>query len=80
MLRLTAILDAEDPDWRQHTIIMLDGASYHIRGDALKAMAALRVPVMFAGPYGYDGSPAEKLFAHLKIGDLNPAGIKTGKR
>ena len=35
---------------------------------------------MIAGPYGYDGAPAEKLFALLKIGDLNPANIKTGKR
>lgn len=80
MHRLTAILDGEDPDWRDYTIIVLDGASYHIRGDALKAMAALRVPLVYAGPYGYDGSACEKLFAHLKVGDLNPAGIKTGKK
>ena len=80
MVRLMGILDAEDPDWRDHTIILLDGASYHIRADALKAMAALSVPVVFAGPYAYDGSPCEKLFAHLKVGDLNPGGIKTGKR
>jgi hypothetical protein len=80
MLRLAQILDHEDPDWRRYTICLLDGATYHVRNDALKAMAALKIPVMFAGPYAYDGSPAEKLFAHLKFGDLNPAGIKTGKR
>ena len=43
-------------------------------------MAALEVPTMLAGPYGYDASPCEKLFAHLKVGDLNPADIATGKR
>ena len=80
MVRLSTILDSEDPDWREHTIILLDGASYHVRGDAMKAMGALKIPVVFAGPYAYDGSPAEKLFAHLKVGDLNPACIKTGKR
>ena len=80
MHRLTAILDGEDPDWREHTIILLDGASYHIRADAMKAMAALRLPIVYAGPYAYDGSPCEKLFAHLKVGDINPDAIKTGKR
>ena len=24
-------LDAEDPDWREHSLILLDGASYHTR-------------------------------------------------
>ena len=80
MQRLTAILDFEDPAWRDYTIILLDGASYHIRGEALNAMAALRMPVVFAGPYAYDASPCEKLFAHLKVGDINPEDVKTGKR
>lgn len=78
--RLTEILDYEEPQWREYTVVLLDGASYHVRSDALKAMAALRIPVIFAGPYAYDGSPAEKLFAHLKVGDLNPGSVKTGKR
>ena len=37
-------------------------------------------PMPSPGPYGYDGSACEKLFAHLKVGDLNPDDIQSGKR
>ena len=80
LFRLAACLDAEDPDWRSYTVIMLDGASYHVNDEARRALAALAIPAVFAGPYGYDGSPAEKLFAHLKVGDINPACLKTGRK
>ena len=80
LLRLVAIFDTEDPDWRSNTVVVLDNASYHHSEEAQRAMAALEVPTMLAGPYGYDASPCEKLFAHLKVGDLNPADIATGKR
>ena len=60
-------------------MIYLDNASYHCN-EVLTAMAKLQIPVLFAGPYGYDGSPCEKLFAHLKLGELVPDGISTGKK
>ena len=59
---------------------MLDGASYHRGEEACKVYAALQLPVMISGPYGYDGAPAEKLFSLLKIGNLNPENMKTGKK
>ena len=77
---LSRQLDGEDPDWRDNTILVLDGAAYHRGTEARKALAALRIPTMIAGPYGYDAAPAEKLFALLKVGDLNPFCIKTGKK
>ena len=80
ILRLVAILDCEDSDWRDNTIVVIDNASYHHCDQTLKALAALHVPTMLAGPYGYDGSPCEKLFALLKVGDLNPGDIASGKR
>ena len=80
ILRLVAIFDCEDPDWRENSIVVLDNASYHHGDETLEALAILRVPTMLAGPYGYDGSPCEKLFAHLKVGDLNPGDISSGKR
>ena len=80
MLRLAAILDCEDPDWRNNSIFVVDNASYHRSDDSLEAFRVLNIPVMAAGPYGYDASPCEKLFAHLKVGDLNPAEIASGKR
>ena len=78
--RLVLILDAEDPDWRDETILVLDGALTHRSEETRRAMAALKVPAMIAGPYGFDASPCEKLFALLKVGELNPNDIKTGKR
>ena len=69
LLRLAAILDFEDPDWRSSTVIVVDNASYHRSSDTLEALTALDIPMMATGPYGYDGSPCEKLFAHLKVGD-----------
>ena len=80
MLRLAAILDFEDPDWRANTVIIADNAGYHRSADTLEALQVLDVPVLATGPYGYDASPCEKLFAHLKVGDLNPADIASGKR
>lgn len=73
-------LDGEDPDWRENTLLVLDGASIHRSEEACRAMSALQIPAMIAGPYGFDGSPCEKLFALLKAGDLNPWEIPTGKK
>ena len=66
LFRLAGCLDAEDPDWRSYTFIMLDGASYHVNDEAKKALSALAIPTVFAGPYGYDGSPAEKTVCSLE--------------
>ena len=74
------MLDTEDHDWRERTILVLDGAYIHRSEETRRAMAALRIPAMIAGPYGFDGSPAEKLFSLLKVGNLNPWMIKTGKK
>ena len=78
--RLALLLDAEDANWRDNTILVLDGATTHHSEEARRALSALQIPAMISGPYGFDGSPAEKLFALLKVGDLNPGQIKTGKR
>ena len=78
--RLVIDLDGENPDWREDTILVLDGASIHRSDETCRSMAALRIPAMIAGPYGFDGSPVEKLFAILKTGELNQWGVKTGKR
>ena len=80
LYRLVMTLDSEDPEWRNSSVLVLDGASIHRSEETCRAMAALKIPVMIAGPYGFDGSPCEKLFAQLKVGNLNPDCIKTGKR
>jgi hypothetical protein len=40
----------------------------------------LRLPaLMVLGPYSYDASPCELLFAALKSVDINPRHVPTGK-
>ena len=80
IVRLVAILDAEDWNWRESTVIVFDNATYHTSDETMEALRVHDVPTMLTGPYGYDGSPCEKLFAHFKYGDFNPGNIKTGKR
>ena len=78
--RLALQLDCEDPDWRNDTLLVLDGAKTHRSEETRRAMAALQLPVMIAGPYGFDGMPAETVFSLLKVGELNPWRTATGKR
>ena len=35
---------------------------------------------MYSGPYAYDSASIERLFAHLKLGELNEARVPTGKK
>ena len=80
LIRLVAVLDAEDPAWRESTVIVLDNATYHSSDETKEVLQALFIPTLFTGPYGYDGSPCEKLFAQFKYGDFNPGSIATGKK
>ena len=43
-------------------------------------MNLLRIPVIFTGPYSYDGAAAELLFAYFKNSDINVEGLPTGKK
>ena len=35
---------------------------------------------MYSGPYSYSTAPIELVFAALKLGDLNPHHLPTGKK
>ena len=39
-----------------------------------------QIPVLFSGPYSYDGSPIEKIFASIKMRDLNPKAMSFKSR
>jgi len=80
MQRLALQLDSEDSDLRNDTLLELDGATTHRSKETSRAMAALQIPAMIGGPYGFDGMPAETVFSLLEAGDLNPWRIPTGKR
>ena len=43
-------------------------------------LARLQLNVCYTGVYSYSSSPIESVFAALKLGELNPARLPTGKR
>ena len=72
LTQLAGQLDLDRPDWRSNTVILLDGAKYHINDEVIGHLSRLKMPVIFTGPRSYDACPCELLFAHLKKVDLNP--------
>ena len=43
-------------------------------------LARMQLPTMYTAPYSYSAAPVELVFAALKLGDLNPNRLPTGKR
>ena len=77
---LCKVLDAEDANWREETVVLLDNAAYHRSPEARAAVKKLGIPVIFSGPYSYVSAPIELYFGLLKRGDLNPERQQLGKR
>ena len=40
----------------------------------------MNLPVLFSGPYSYKSASIERMFAGLKVGELNKDGHPTGKK
>jgi hypothetical protein len=62
--QLVAALDADRPDWRNDTIILLDNASYHKSATLFDLFAHKGIPVMFTGPHSYSACPCEVSITH----------------
>ena len=77
---LIALLDLEESNWRDRTIILLDNAKYHHSITTENAMKRFGLRVIFSGPYAYTSAPVETFFSHLKSGELNPLKLQLGKR
>ena len=43
-------------------------------------LAKMELPIIFSGPYSYSAAPIEMVFSALKLGDLNPERLPTGKK
>ena len=61
-------------------MILIDNAPYHTGEHVSHCLRKMQLPVMYSAPYSYDAAPIELLFSHLKLGELNAAGVPTGKR
>ena len=78
--KLMSQLDLERPGWVDSSTVLLDNASWHVNRVMKQRLARIELPVIFSGPYSYSTAPAELVFAALKLGDLNPERLPTGKR
>ena len=73
-------LDMETPAWEQSSYILLDNAAWHANPEMKSRLAKMQLPVIYSAPYAYATAPVEKAFAALKLGDLNPDRLPTGKK
>ena len=59
---------------------MLDNAKWHTNAVMKERLAKMQLPVIFSGPYSYSSAPVALVFAALKLGELNPGRLSTGKK
>ena len=52
----------------------MDNAAFHRSYWVTDKILSFQVPLLYSGPYSYDASAVEKIFAAIKQQDLNPAG------
>ena len=71
LLRLVKELTIREPNWREHTVIMLDNAAYHRSAFVKRKLADLGVPTLYLGPYHFKMAPVEMFFSHIKARNLN---------
>ena len=73
-------LDLETPGLQEDSTVLLDNAAWHVTPVIKERLAKMELPVIYSGPYSYSTAPIESVFAALKLGDLNPDRLSTGKR
>ena len=72
IVKLCQHLTAIDKNWRTNTIFMIDNAAYHRAAFTKEKLNALKVPLMYLGPYHFKMAPIEFFFSIIKNHDLNP--------
>jgi len=73
-------LDRDSPGWESNSVILLDGAPWHVGEEIRDYMQKMQVPLIFSGPYSYAAASIESLFSQLKLGELKKENISTGKK
>jgi len=61
-------LDADRPECKKDTVLLLDGARYHKSDEIQSWFQSQGIQVIYTGPHSYDAAPAELFFAQLKTG------------
>lgn len=80
LCKLALTLDSIDEQWRFNTILVIDNAPYHRCGDIISKYKALKLPIMFLGPYHFKMAPAELIYSMIKNRDLNPLNTKASSK
>ena len=57
----------------------MDNAPYNKTDEVKDFIKKMRIPMIFAGPYGYDGSPCELFFSYFKQALIYESDTPTGK-
>ena len=63
LVQLLNQLQDSHPDWRDHYVIYIDNATFHRSTYVTSKLEEYQVPVLYSGPYSYDGAPVERVFA-----------------
>ena len=71
LIHLVNQLDQERSNWRDDTVLLLDGARYHTGSEVREYLRKLELTVIWSGPYSYSTAPIETVFAALKFVQLN---------
>jgi len=77
---LLEALNNETPGWQEDTVFLWDNASYHSSSETRAVIKKLGLKVVYSGPYSYSAAAIELLFGSLKVDELNPERLPTGKR
>ena len=78
--RLCDKLTTEDKNWKQNTVMLVDGASYHSSDPVREFISKSKIMVILSSAYSYDGAPVEMFFHLLKMTNLNSKRLATGKK
>ena len=78
--RLAIMLSIETPDWRETSIVLLDGAKYHTSKETRENLKKLKIPITYSAPYCYSTAPIEHLFGGFKQGEFQSNTAPRGKK
>ena len=73
-------LECQDPQFRENTVLLLDGAEYHTSQEIQEHLKRHGVDFLYTGPRSYDAAACELFWAYLKSGDINMQNLATGKK
>lgn len=77
---LAAKLSQEDPNWREKTLLLIDGAQYQTCPESIRHMRAQGYQICVSAPYSFASASIEYVFSALKASSMHAGNLKFGKR